>query len=453
MAPRTAEEIGRTELGPRELPPLAHQRIAIAPSSIDTVLPNGLRVIAVRSLSVPMLELRLHIPFGGEDRRHPAIAEVLAETMLTGTARRDRVAVDTDLALVGGQVSAVVDPEALHIGGGALAAGVDQLLDVLADALTSAAYRDPEVARERSRLVERIAMARAQPGMIAREALQRERYGDHPYAHEVPEADDVASVTAQEVRALHTASVLPRGATLVLVGSLDPERVVSDVERAFADWSGDTSAVQMLALPPVTGGDLRLVHRPGAVQSQLRLSAQAVPRTDPRYPALQLANLAYGGYFSSRLVENIREDKGYTYHAHSGFEFSRSGATLLVDTDTATDVTAAALLEVRHELARLAVVPPKESETETVRRYAIGILATTTASQAGLASQLVALASVGLGAEWLAGHPARLEAVTSEEIAEVARVFYNPAAYTGVVVGDADVIGESLRVLGGVTLP
>jgi predicted Zn-dependent peptidase len=101
---------------------------------VDTVLPNGLRVIAVHSDTVPMVELRVRIPFAGNESPHEARAEVLAETLLTGTARRDRVAVDTDLALVGGELDAGVDPERLSVGGNALAGGLDTLLDVLADA-------------------------------------------------------------------------------------------------------------------------------------------------------------------------------------------------------------------------------------------------------------------------------------------------------------------------------
>ena len=83
----------------------------------------------------------------------------------------------------------------------------------------------------------------------------------------------------------------------------------------------------------VAGGDVLLVPRAGAVQSQIRLSSQALPRTDPRYPALQLANLAYGGYFSSRLVENIREDKGYTYGPHSRISHGVAGSRLVIDAD------------------------------------------------------------------------------------------------------------------------
>jgi predicted Zn-dependent peptidase len=449
---RTAEEIGRTELGPRPLPPLGEQRVASDLSTVDTVLSNGLRVIVVRKPAVPLVELRLRIPFAGTDLPHAARAEVLAATLLTGTERRDRVAVDTDLALVGGDLDAGVDPERLTLSGNSLAAGFDTLLDVLADVLTSAVHHEDEVTRERDRLVERITVSRSQPGTIAREALQRHRYGDHPFTREMPEASDVAVVSAEEVRALHRASVLPRGSVLVLVGDLDPDRAVAQIDSALTGWSSPASAVTLPALPDVKGGDLLLVNRPGAVQSQLRMSAQAVSRTDPRYPALQLANLAFGGFFSSRLVENIREDKGYTYHARSYLEFTSSGATLLLDTDTASAATAAALLEIRYELGRLGLVPPSESEVDTVRKYAIGSLLIATSSQSGLASQVASLAGLGLGVEWLAEHPVRLAAVTTDEIAQAALDYFAPSNYTGVIVGDAEQFG-ALRGLGGVLMP
>jgi len=450
---RSAEEIGRTERGPRNLPPLGEPRAGQEPQVVDTVLDNGLRVVAARHGAVPMVELRLRIPFAGSEPDHAARAELLAETLLTGTERRDRVRVDTDLAAVGGDLEASVDPERLTVGGNALASGLDDLLDVLDDALTGAVYRDEEIAAERDRLVERITVARSQPRVIAREELQRHRYGDHPFAREVPEAADVARVDAERVRELHRQKVVPSGATLVLVGDVDPERAVVAASRALGGWRSDHRAGELPALPAVGGGSLRLVHREGAVQSQLRLSAQALPRTDARYPALQIANLCFGGYFSSRLVENIREDKGYTYGAHSTFEFTPGNGTVLVDADTASEVTAAALLETRYELGRMAVVPPSGAEVESARQYAIGSLLTSTSSQSGLATLLSVLAGVGLGQEWLSAQPDRLRAVTADEVAEAAAGFFAPTAFTGVVVGDADELSEPLRALGGVELP
>jgi predicted Zn-dependent peptidase len=165
---------------------------------------------------------------------------------------------------------------------------------------------------------------------------------------------------------------------------------------------------------------------------------------------MQLANLVFGGYFSSRWMENIREDKGYTYGAHSGVEFVPGGAVLGVDTDVASDVTAAALLETRYELGRLVAVPPTQAEIDAARNYAIGSLLISLDNQGGLASTISGLAAVGLDLDWLRGHPARLAAVTADEVAEAALRFFAPSGFTGVVVGDADVIGARVRALGGI---
>jgi zinc protease len=450
---RTAEEIGRTELGPRTLPPLGPTRAVPLPDVEERLLPNGLRVLAARRPSVPMVELRLRVPFAGDEPEHPAVAELLASTLLTGTATRDRVGIDDELAAVGGDLGVNVDPERLQIGGSGLADGLPDLLGVLADVLTGATHPDVEVARERDRLVERISVVRAQPRTIAREALQRKRFGDHPITREMPTGDEVAAVTVEQVRALHAAALVPGGSTLVLVGDIDPGTAIAEVEKAVSGWVSDSPARELSPPPPITPSDLQLVHRAGSVQSQLRLSAPALRRHDPRYAALQLANLVFGGYFSSRWMENIREDKGYTYGAHSGIEFVPGGAVLGVETDVASDVTAAALLETRYELGRLTAVPPTTAEVDAARAYAVGSLLISLDNQGGLASTLSALAADGLGIDWLRAHPARLESITVDQVAEAALEFFAPTAFTGVVVGDADVIGARVRALGGVTGP
>jgi zinc protease len=450
---RSAEEIGRTELGPRTLPPLGPTRAVPLPDVEERTLPNGLRVLAAHRPGVPMVELRLRVPFAGDAPEHPAVAELLSSTLLTGTATRDRVGIDDELAAVGADLGVHVDPERLQIGGSGLAEGLPDLLAVLADVLAAATHPDGEVARERDRLVERISVARAQPRTIAREALQRKRFGDHPITREMPTGEEVAAVTAEQVRALHAAALVPGGSILVLVGDIDPATAIAQVEKAVTAWTADVPARELSPPPAITPSDLQLVHRAGSVQSQLRLSAPALRRDDPRYAALQLANLVFGGYFSSRWMENVREDKGYTYGAHSGIEFVPGGAVLGVETDVASDVTAAALLETRYELGRIIAVPPTAAEVDAARAYAVGSLLISLDNQGGLASTLSALAADGLGIDWLRAHPGRLESVTVEQVAEAALEFFAPTAFTGVVVGDADVIGAGVRALGGVTGP
>jgi predicted Zn-dependent peptidase len=246
---------------------------------------------------------------------------------------------------------------------------------------------------------------------------------------------------------------VPGGAILTLVGDLAADEGVALVEELLGRWAASHPARVLSPPPPVSPSNVELVHRAGSVQSQLRLSAPALGRLDARYAALQLANLVFGGYFSSRWMENIREDKGYTYGAHSGTEFVPGGAVLSVETDVASDVTAAALLETRYELGRMTAVPPTADEIDAARRYAVGSLLISLDSQGGYASMISTLAADGVPVQWLRDHPGRLEAVTTDEVAAAALEFFAPSAVTGVVVGDADVVGPGLAALGQVDLP
>ncbi|MCF7551065.1 pitrilysin family protein [Pseudonocardia sp. WMMC193] len=451
---RSAEQIGRTPQGPRPLPDLGATREVPLPEVHTTTLSNGLRVLAVHRPGVPMVEVRLRIPFAAAgptaDQAFSARAELLSSTLLTGTAERDRVGIDDELATVGADLGVFVDPERLVVQGSGLAAGLPTVLGVLGEVLTSATYPEQELARERARLVERISLARAQPRTVAREALQRKRFGDHPIALETPTGEAVAAVTAEQVRALHAAGVVPRGSTLVLVGDIEPQSALAEVEKALGHWRSEATARELSPPPLPVAGPLELVHRPGSVQSQLRLTGPALRRDDPGYAAFQLANLVFGGYFSSRWMENVREDKGYTYGAHSGAEFVPGGAVLGVETDVASDVTAAALLETRYELGRMVAVPPTAEEIDAARRYAVGSLLISLDSQGGLAATLSALDAAGLGIDWLRERPVRLEAVTPEQVADAALQYFAPERFTGVIVGDAETIGPRLRALGGV---
>ncbi len=449
-SPRSVEEIARTATGPRPLPELRRSRRGKAPTTGQARMDSGLAVVAVRRPSSPMVELRLRIPFGGARAGRAAPAELLAATMLLGTSRRSREDVDAELALVGGHLSAQVNPQRLLLSGSVLATGLDVLLDILADSLTGAAYRRADVTRERDRLVEQLTIAAAQPATIARNHLQYKRFGDHPAAVEVPAPEAVGAVAPAAVRGLHRRAVMPAGSSLVLVGDLRPAATVDRISRALADWTGDRPAGVLSDPPEVVGGPLTVHHRAAAVQSQTRLTTAGPLRTDPDYPAAQLANIVFGGYFSSRLVENLRERHGYTYHAYSALEFWPGRGAVTIGYDTANEATAAALLQARYELGRIAVTPPSDAEVEAARQYAIGSLAGSLASQAGYASMLSTLAGSGLGIEWLREHPVNLASTSPDAVSLAAQRLFAPRAVTGVVVGDLDAVGGPLSRLGDV---
>jgi zinc protease len=438
------------------IPPLGEPRPQSAPPVTETVLPTGLRVVVVPRPGVPLIELRLRVPFAASSARtaatHTARTAVLSGAVLLGTAAHDQTEIAQLLQGHGAELSVSADPDRLLFSTTLLPGGLEPVLGVLAELLTSAAYPNDRVEGERARVAERITIARAQPGVIARIALAARRYGSHPYALQLPTPELVSQVRGSALRTLHRDRVLPAGSTLVLVGDLDPRAATDAAGAALAGWSREGQAVTAPSVPAILPGPLQIVDRPGAVQSNLRLAGPAPSRTDPDLAAVRLANMVYGGYFSSRLVENIRERRGYTYSPRSSVDHLAAASSFLVEADVATEVTAPALLETWYELGRIALTPVTEAELDGARRYVLGSMALSTATHAGLASTLSALVGAGLSTDWLAEHQQALATVTVDEVEEAARRYLSPSALTAVVVGDAGRVAEPLRTLGPVEI-
>ena len=237
----------------------------------------------------------------------------------------------------------------------------------------------------------------------------------------------------------------PKGAVLTLVGDLRPAAALDAVEAALGGWSG-RAAKPLPKLPKHTPGGVTIVDRPGAVQTNIRLGAPALPRTAPNYAALQVANVVFGGYFSSRLVNNIREDKGYTYSPRSSIEHAAAGSRLIVAATSRPRSPAPALLEILYELGRVVLLPLGEDELAAAKRYAAGTLALSTATSSGLASTLSMLAGYDLGPDYLREHSAALGAVDAAAIADVAAEFA-PTELAAVLLGDASVITEPVETI------
>ncbi|MDT4991977.1 MAG: hypothetical protein QOH97_1869 [Actinoplanes sp.] len=426
------------------LPDLVPDSKIKLPKQAERTLDSGLTVIAIRRAAVPLVELRLRVPFG---RAPLPRATLLSQSLFTGTGTMSSVDIAAELQTVGGGLSAGLDPDRLLVTGNSLASGLDRMLEILAAVLTDPTYPAEEVATERDRLVDHIQVAETQPAHLARKALLKQMFGRHPYAVQTPEPEQVKGVRPGQLRALHADRVRPDGAVLVLVGDLSPEKAIDAAEKALGGWIGPGKDAGIPPTPALEPGPLLIVDRPGAVQSSLRMALPAVPRTDPDYAALQLANLVFGGYFSSRWVENIREDKGYTYGPHTSIEHFVAGSALVVAAEVATEVTGPAMLETLYELGRIASLPPGEEELEQARRYGLGTLRLGMSTQAGLAGLASMYASFGLRLSFLTEHSAALASATREQVAEVAARYLAPSGAVTVVLGDAEQIEGRLAAL------
>ncbi len=421
----------------REVPALAAPRRPRLPRTSERVLANGLRVVAVRRPAVPLVHLRLRVPTATRRAADIGRTELLAQSMLLGTDRRSEAELADALQAMGGGLHVGGDPDGFTVAGESLAPELGGLLGVLGEVLTGATYPRRLVERERARLAERGRLQLSQPPSAAADAWAARRYGEHPYGRRIPRPEEVLEIAPGSLRGTHGRRVTPDGAVLVVVGDVVPARALDLVERHLGGWTatGRTDAVPRV--PALETGPLLLVDRPGSVQANLRFGGDAPDLSDPSYAAVQVADAIFTGLFSSRLIANLREDKGYTYGSFSVLRHQRAGSSIAVGVDVATDVAAPALVETLYELGRIVTLPPEPDEVEAAVHYLTGTAVLAAATQSGLADTLLHLLVRGLDVTWLRDHPARLAAVDPEQV-HAAAALLAPSRLVWTVLGAAD---------------
>ncbi len=414
----------------------------------DEVLANGLRSVVARRRGAPLVEMRLRVPLPATTAGEEARRDLLAQTMETGTGRHSEADLAMRLQQLGGFLSVDTDGDGLRLSGSVLASRLDDFLSLVAEVLTDAAYPDTSVWTERERLAQEVVLARSQPEVIAGEELRKRLFGGHPYGIGLPSPSTLRRVTPTRLRALHDQLVRPGGALMVMAGDVAPAAAATAVLDALRVWKRRRRPQPVPRPSPPRKGPTLVVNRPGAQQTNIRLGGFAPPSGSPAYPAFELANLIFGGYFSSRLVANLREDKGFTYNPASRVQHAVSGSALTISADVRSEVTGAALVEIGYELGRMVSSPPEAAELDEARRYRIGTLAIGAHTQAGFADIVTSLLARGLDVSYLRDHHADLERVTGEEAMAAARTFLAPSALVTVLVGDADVIVPQIAPLG-----
>ena len=227
--------------------------------------------------------------------------------------------------------------------------------------------------------------------------------------------------------------------------------MLKTAEKVFGGWKGVKPAAKTFAAPPnPRGRRVYLVHVPGAVQTQVLAGCHAITRKHPDWVKLGLTNSLYGGAFNSRLVMNIREDKGYTYSPRSSVNALRQHGYFSVSAAVRNDVVAASLTEIFYEMDNLRSVPVPTAELADAQNYLSGIFSMGLATQDGLLSQLSTVALNELPDDYLETYRQRVRALTPEDLLATARKYLDSANMQIVVVGDRAQIEEQAALFGEV---
>jgi zinc protease len=433
------------------VPALSAERQVTWPNRKRARLSNGLEVILVESHTIPKFHGELFFRSGTAAAidRGAGLAEMTATVVRTGTAKRASRQIEEDLRRIGADLasSAGADTSAISFAG--LSEFAEPLLAMVDELAREAAFPEAEFERERRQKIEEVKLERTQPGFLASERLRRALFGAHPYAQVSPSEEQVAAYKREDLTALYHDFYTPENGLLLLVGDFQPDAMLSAAEKVFGAWQGKKPVPRSFAAPASPRGRrVYLVHLPGAVQTQIVAGCHAITRKHPDWIRLGLTNSLYGGAFNSRLVMNIREDKGYTYSPRSGVNAFRQYGYFSVSAAVRNDVVAASLTEIFYEMDKLRSVPVPEAELADAQNYLSGVFSMGLATQNGLLSQIAVVALNDLPDDYLETYRAKVRALTPVDLIETARKYFDSANMQIIVVGDRAQIESQAALFG-----
>lgn len=437
---------------PKDLPPFAPDRPLPVPKIEKKTLANGLEVWVVPRDGLPRVDAVLAVRGAGLTADAPdasGFAGLLAGLLSEGTTRRSSREIAETAQGLGGSVGAGASADGISVYGNALASRAPQMLSLLAEIARMPSFPENEVRLAQANAAQGLKAQEAQPGFKAERALSQAIFGEHPYARTTLSEGGIAALTPAALKAAHAARFRPDRSLLVVTGRIAPAEAFRAVEAAFGDWRasgaslGETAPAPRSAAPKYV-----LIDRPGSVQSAIRLGRPAVPATDADYIPLQLAGTVLGGSFSSRLMQNLREDKGYTYGARGGLSAIRAGGRVTASADVRNEVTGAALKEFVAEFARMGSEPVPAKELDDTKRYVAGGYLINNQMQGAVAATLASNWLAGLPAEFLGQYVPKIRAVQAAQVQAMGAKYFDPKAMSIVVVGDPKAVAEQLKAFG-----
>jgi predicted Zn-dependent peptidase len=427
------------------------------PAVVTRELPNGLRLLVVEQHELPIADFVLVIKSGGEtDEPGKLGTATLATSLLKeGTATRSSLQIADQEAFLGVDVFAGSGWDATTLQLHTPTAQLDSALALFADIALRPAFPTNELERLRKNRLTSLLQVKDRAPEIANRAYAAIVYGSAAYGR--PLTGDEASTNAiqqVDVRRFYETYFRPNNATLLVVGDVRPDDIERRVRAMFGGWQRATVPPASYGQPTAAKGTtIYVVDKPGAAQSSFRIGGVGVARTTADYFPLTVMNTALGGSFTSRLNQNLRETRAYTYGASSGFAMRRAPGPFLASAEVVAAKTDSALIEFMKELRAIRDTIPQD-ELEKTKRYLQLQLPGRFETTGGIAGQLAQLVTYDVPLSFYNSYTQGIASVTQADVQRVARQYIDPDRLAIVIVGDRKSIEPTLRAtkLGDVTI-
>jgi predicted Zn-dependent peptidase len=435
------------------LPPLAGIPHYHFPHIERRTLETGLRVWTIEQRAVPLVSVLVLTRRGAaaDPAGCEGLAAIVGDLLDEGAGELDALGLHEALGRIGAQLDTEVGSDATLLSLTVLSRFADRGVALLASMIREPRMEMRDFERVRDLRLNRLVQIRDMPPALADRAFTELIYPNHPYGHLAIGTDQaLRRLTLDDVRRFQQGAFVPAHMTVIAAGHGTHDELAALVTRGFGGWTSTAPSIPEVVpdapAPPLTR--LAVMHKAEAKQSELRLGHMAVRRSNPDYQKLLILNMVLGGQFVSRINMNLREDKGYTYGARTGFDARRGPGPFVLQASVQSDATADAIRESIGEMEAIRGARPV-----TVKELETGRAALTrgyprnfeTAEQLARAAAQMALHD--LPDDYYSTFVPRLLAIDESEVTETAARHLDPSRLLTVVVGDRDRIGDSLAAL------
>lgn len=407
-------------------------------------LDNGLECIVVKNDKLPRVSFQYTLnidPIMEKDKA--GMVEMTGEMLRRGTKNRTKQEIDEEVDFIG----ATLNTSSTGVYASSLTKHSDKVLDLMADVLLNPTFPEDELEKVKKQTLSGLASAKNDPSSISSNVANVLRYGkSHPYGELITE-ETVNNITSEDLKTYYYGNFNPNAGYLIIVGDIDVKAAQEKMQAYFDRWVQGEVKKRAYAVPTAPEEtNVAMVDRPGAVQSVITVTypVDLKPGSDDRIAASVANGILGGGGFSGRLMQNLREDKGYTYGAGSSLSYDPLVGVFTASAQVRNEVTDSAIAEFIYEIDRMSTEKVSPEDLQKIKNIMTGSFARSLERPQTVANFALNIARYDLPADYYETYLERLAAVTAEDVMRVSKKYLNSMNANILVVGDKDAVGEKI---------
>lgn len=405
---------------------------------MPSVLPSGAELHVLRREGADLCMLTIVVPGGAPEAGSPAVSALRSVLLREGTAAYSGERIADLLDYNGAWLKQSDNSHFTVVTVYCLSSRLDVILPLLRDIVFNPTFPESAFLTRREALAKSIEISHKDVDFRSKCLSDAMIMGSgHPMAV-TDTAESIRAISRGEIIDFHNRITSPAHIRIILAGGVTPEIAakVAETFSSISDAPSGSGLLNIVPFSPAPAGTYRSATLPGATQSAVNIVLPAVDRSHPDYLPLRLAVKALGGYFGSRLMTNIREEKGLTYGISASLLGMLDGAYIQISADTDNSSVGALVEEVRHEMEYLAENPPQGEELLRFRRAMGSNLASLLETPYSVADYLASMLISGIRPGYFARQVDILRGLTPDDIAAMARKYLRPELLSTAVAGD-----------------